>query len=211
MNTFLYTLLYTSIFSALIPVGMFLIKRSRGYIVTIFILALIAFSSDAINRIMVLNGYRGFHTYNTYFILQFLLLSYFFTQLLFNRKLIYIATVFYSVLYFFFILKFESFNDFQSGLRAIENIVLLIYCALYYRQLIATLPAQNIWQYAPFWINTAVFYYFSFNLFLFIIANYVFKNFSSEIGMMVWGFHNINNIIKNILFAVGIYYAGKIK
>ncbi|HET9057304.1 MAG TPA: hypothetical protein VFN30_10720, partial [Chitinophagaceae bacterium] len=55
----------------------------------------------------------------------------------------------------------------------------------------------------------AVFLYFSFNLFLFIIANYVFKNFSNEIGMTVWGFHNINNIVKNILFAVGIYYAGK--
>ncbi|HET9056058.1 MAG TPA: hypothetical protein VFN30_04340, partial [Chitinophagaceae bacterium] len=59
------------------------------------------------------------------------------------------------------------------------------------------------------WITTAVFLYFSFNLFLFIMANYILKKFSAEIGMTVWGFHNINNIVKNILFAVGIYYAGK--
>ncbi|HET9056678.1 MAG TPA: hypothetical protein VFN30_07515 [Chitinophagaceae bacterium] len=209
MNTFLYALVYTSISSALIPVSLFLIKRKKGYVVTIFILAVISFLFDIINLFIVFNGYGGFYSFNTYFIFQFLLLSYSFAQLLSNRKLIYTATALYSVLYIFFILMFDRFNDFQSGLRTIEDVVLLTYCVLYYRQLMITLPAQKIWHYSPFWINTAVFLYFSFNLFLFIIANYVFTNLPADAGMLVWGFHNVNNIVKNILFAVGIYYAGK--
>ncbi|HET9055571.1 MAG TPA: hypothetical protein VFN30_01870 [Chitinophagaceae bacterium] len=209
MNTFLYTLLYVSTISAMIPVGVFLAKRSGGYAVTIFILAVISFLSDAINRIMVLNGYRGFYIFNTYFILQFLLLSYVFTLLLLNKKIVYAGALLFALFTFYISLNIQGFAEYQSWTRTTGGVILLTYSVLYYRQLLITLPAQNIGQYAPFWINTAVSLYFSFNLFLFIIANYVFTNLPADAGMLVWGFHNVNNILKNILFAVGIYYAGK--
>ncbi|HET9055302.1 MAG TPA: hypothetical protein VFN30_00500, partial [Chitinophagaceae bacterium] len=201
MNTFLYALVYSSIFSTLIPIGLFLVKKSKGFIVAIFILVVISFLFDMINLITVFSGYRGFYSFNTYFILQFLLLSYIFSLLLDNKKFVYTSVLLFVIFTFYVSLGVQGFAEYQSWTRTTGGIILLTYSVLYYRQLLITLPAQNISQYAPFWINSAVFLYFSFNLFLFIIANYVFKNFSNEIGMTVWGFHNINNIVKNILFA----------
>ncbi|HET9058048.1 MAG TPA: hypothetical protein VFN30_14480 [Chitinophagaceae bacterium] len=177
---------------------------------TLGLLLVISATADLINYILAKMHVPTIIVANSYFILQFLLLSYIFSLLLSNRKLIYNATALYSALYlFFFVMGFEHFNDFQSRLRAIEDVVLLIYCVLYYRQLLKTLPAENIWHYAPFWITTAALYYFGLNLLLFIITNYVFTNLPTDAAMTVWGFHNFNNIVKNILFAVGIYYAGK--
>jgi hypothetical protein len=43
---------------------------------------------------------------------------------------------------------------------------------------------------------------------LFMMTEYVFKNQSNDAAIVFWAFHNFNNIIKNCLFAAGIYFAG---
>ncbi|MBK7885196.1 MAG: hypothetical protein IPJ81_16440 [Chitinophagaceae bacterium] len=75
-------------------------------------------------------------------------------------------------------------------------------------QLMHALPTVSVFRFYPFWINTAVFYYFGASFLLFISRNYIFKTQTVEFINMTWSFHNLNNIIKNILFAIGIYYAG---
>ncbi|HEY0770592.1 MAG TPA: hypothetical protein VGD31_09690, partial [Sphingobacteriaceae bacterium] len=54
--------------------------------------------------------------------------------------------------------------------------------------------------------NGAVIFYFSFNFFLFMIANYVLTELTPDMSRMAWAFHNVNNVIKNIAFAFGFYY-----
>ena len=56
------------------------------------------------------------------------------------------------------------------------------------------------------WINTGVLVYFCLNLFLFILGNYVLTKLDPPVSMMIWSFHNVNNILKNIFFAIGIYF-----
>ncbi|HET9057062.1 MAG TPA: hypothetical protein VFN30_09480 [Chitinophagaceae bacterium] len=208
----LHTLIYISYFSACIPLFLILShfrKLKEPIIALLSILIFVAACSDLISYILIQRHKSSMPVVNIYFIAQFLLLSYIFSLLLSSRKLIYVITALYLIVYLLFILELEHVNNFQSGLRTIEDIVILTYCVLYYRQLMETLPAENIWQYSPFWITTAVFFYFGSNLFLFIMGNDVFKNLPIKNAMTVWGFHNVNNIVKNILVAVGIYYAGK--
>jgi hypothetical protein len=55
------------------------------------------------------------------------------------------------------------------------------------------------------WINSGILLYFSLNLFLFVMSSYILTKLDSEISMLIWSFHNVNNIMKNILFGCGIY------
>ncbi|HET9056627.1 MAG TPA: hypothetical protein VFN30_07260, partial [Chitinophagaceae bacterium] len=121
MNLAVDILSYISIISVLIPIiSHFLYKSNNKIKWILFALVLISLLADIGNEILVRSGIRGYALINTYFILQFLLLSYIFSLLLSNRKLIYNATGLYSALYLlFFVLGFEHFNDFQSRLRAI--------------------------------------------------------------------------------------------
>ena len=51
--------------------------------------------------------------------------------------------------------------------------------------------------------------YFCLNLFLFLMGSYVLTKLDPETSALIWSSHNVNNIIKNILFAVGIYFYKK--
>lgn len=79
---------------------------------------------------------------------------------------------------------------------------------MYFHSLLIKLRVINVMKYGLFWISTGTLYYYSFNLFSSIPTMY-FTNLSSEDAMVFWSFHDANNIVKNILFCVGIYYAGK--
>ena len=83
---------------------------------------------------------------------------------------------------------------------------MLIYSIKYYRQILKT--RIDLLRFSHFWLNTAVYLYFAFTLFLFAITNYIMKNIPPDVGLISWSFHNLNNIAKNILFAVAICYVG---
>ena len=78
------------------------------------------------------------------------------------------------------------------------------YSLVYYDHLIHTIPARNIFSYPLFWINSAIAYYYCFNLFLFIVSTYAFENLKSNEVLAIGIFHNVNNIVKNALFTVGL-------
>src|SRR5260370_9647538 len=99
-------------------------------------------------------------------------------------------------------------NEYQSLLWLIGDLLILANATYYYNSMYMALPTNNIFRFAPAWITIGVFYYFSFNLFLFASANFVFKDETSEVGLVFWGFHNLNNIVKNCFFAIGIYFGG---
>jgi hypothetical protein len=41
------------------------------------------------------------------------------------------------------------------------------------------------------------------------MSSYILTKLDSEISMLIWSFHNVNNIMKNILFGCGIYAFSK--
>jgi hypothetical protein len=100
---------------------------------------------------------------------------------------------------------FQPITEYQSSVRVVGGVLMISFALMYFWQIYLYLPAENLVRFLKGWINIAVFCYFSFNVFLFACGNYIFQNESTVVAMAFWSFHNINNIIKNCLFAVGHY------
>ncbi|MFM6975307.1 MAG: hypothetical protein ACKOW2_00450 [Sphingobacteriaceae bacterium] len=105
-------------------------------------------------------------------------------------------------------LYYQPLTEFQSWSDGIQSIILFIYAINYNFLLLKSPPEDERQASLTLWVNMGVLFYFGLNLYLFFITNYVFENESTEIAMMSWSFHNFFNIVKNGLFATGIYYAG---
>lgn len=86
----------------------------------------------------------------------------------------------------------------------ISGAIMIIFSITYAIYLLSVLPTVNILVHPPAWINGGVFFYFAFSLFLFMISNYILLKLDREVGLVIWSFHNMNNMIKNILFGVGL-------
>lgn len=157
--------------------------------------------------------------FNIQDILQFTLLSWLFLELISLRKLriITLRIILHSgiAVYIVAIITvssfYQNFLENQSLMWTISGAIIIIFSIAYFFYLLSELPANNILTYPPAWINAGVFFYFSFSLFLFVISDYIFLKIEREIGLLIWSFHNVNNIIKNILFGIGLslLYKGK--
>ena len=84
---------------------------------------------------------------------------------------------------------------------------LIIYSITYFFHSLTAITSSGYPGYSLIWINIGVMIYFCLNLFLFLMANHVLTRLDSETSALIWSSHNINNVIKNILFAIGIFYA----
>lgn len=199
-------LIYLSILSPIGPIILLLILKGKRT-TAIHILTgvvLISFLSDIICFILAKNRLNNSVIVNTYFIIQFFLLLYFYHCQIRNKKIIYITVI---VFIFFFVTNtifVQPFNTFQNWLHVAGGLIFICYSTGYYISVSRSVPPMDPFHSSPFWINTAVFYYFSFNLFLFIVTNYVFTQLPKEEIRVFWTFHNFNNIIKNLLFAFAV-------
>lgn len=146
--------------------------------------------------------------FNTYYAVLFGLLTWFYYEILFinNRRLmIWIGLAIYLQSFILISLFVQSFFEYQTLMWVITAMIMIIYGIAYFFYSLSTVPASNVFGHTFTWINSGVLIYFCMSLFLFIIGNYTLTRLDDETSALVWSFHNVNNIIKNVLFAVGIY------
>jgi hypothetical protein len=202
----LFAFSYVSIGSVLIPIVMYFFtdrkNKEARYVLFLLFASLI---SDVSNRIYLGYGMRGYEIVNTFYVVQFTLLCLIYSSMLINKKFVRFIWVLFLVTFIAYSISFQSIHEYQSFIRVIGGVVIIFLAIGFFVELLRTLPTENILTYFPMWINCAVMFYFAFNLFLFASANYMFKNEPQEISMASWGFHNFNNIVKNCLFAGGLY------
>src|ERR1041385_983625 len=77
---------------------------------------------------------------------------------------------------------YQSVNEYQGILRSLSSLILLFLAIYYCIHLYKTRPTKDLFHFFPAWITAAVIYYFSLNLILFVSANYVFRNASTEVA-----------------------------
>ncbi len=204
---------YFSNLSPIIPIIVFLTSKNQNFkgIKIITVLVFTSFLVDVTTFIAGLRHVSLFSIANIFFVIQFLLLSRFYSSLSGSKKYYYLLVPFIAF-FIFNTIFIQPIHTYQSWLRVAGGFIYICYSVSYYIQVLKVKPhIDPIYHFPPFWLNTAIFYYFSFNFFLFIISSYVFTNMSIDTMKAFWSFHNFNNIIKNILFAVGIYWAGRTK
>lgn len=208
MYQFVNILSYVSVFSVLIPIMLYFGKKIQSISSFFFALLLASFLSDICHEIYTRAGYKGYYVLNAFIFVQFLLISCIYYFLLKNKKLVYVNTIIFILFSIFNVIFIQPIQVFQGWPLSVESILILMYSINYYNQALKINPPIDLLRHYPFWINTAIFFYFSFDLFLFAMSNYILEVLPNDIKMTVWGFHNLNNIIKNILFAVSITYVG---
>lgn len=170
MYSFANSLSYISMFSVLIPIIFYLIaKEKKGVIKVLFILLLMSLASDLGNEIFVRTGRRGYQILNTFFIIQFFLLSNIYYRLLNNKLIVYYAIFLFSIFFIINTSFIQSIYEYQSWCRLVGGVFIIIYTANYHFQLFKTSDEQL--HSSPLWLNGAVSFYFSVNLYLVTMAN----------------------------------------
>jgi hypothetical protein len=80
------------------------------------------------------------------------------------------------------------------------SVVLNILSLLFFYQLLNNKEFTHIEKQPMFWINSGVLFYFSINIFLFMLFNRMLNLHGDD----VWLIHDITNIIANLIFSVGL-------
>lgn len=200
--------------SLLLPLLLYLsrFKYASRQVHIIGILIIVSGIFDLIGLLLFSRHQSTVILFNTYYALMFGLLTWFYYEVLFinsRRIMVWIGVAVY-VLSFVLVTAFvQSFAEYQTLMWVIGAIILIIYSIAYFFHSLSTISASGYFGYGLIWINVGIMIYFCLNLFLFLMGNYVLTRLDPETSAMIWSSHNINNIIKNILFAIGISFSKK--
>ncbi|MBD3637666.1 MAG: hypothetical protein HUJ25_09955 [Crocinitomicaceae bacterium] len=95
-----------------------------------------------------------------------------------------------------------SINHFNGIERAIEGIIILVFCLGYYIKELTDIEEEDILKSWQFWMFTGFLTYFSGTLFLFL---YGIKYMDEESFFSNWLIHTFLNLILNLLLAISLW------
>ena len=200
--------------SVVLPLAIYLtrVKYATKRVHIIGVLVIVSGVCDLIGFFLYREHQPTAILFNAYYAILFLLLTWFYYEILFTndrRVMVWIGLAVYLQSFILTTLYVQGFFEYQTLMWVITAIIMIIYGIAYFIYSLSTLPTASVFSYSFTWINSGVLIYFCLNLFLFIMGNYVLTKLDSEIGLLIWSFHNVNNIIKNVLFGIGIYFYKK--
>ncbi len=192
------------------PLVMYLMrfKHATRRVHIIGALVIISGISDLVGFILSKDQESTVVLFNTYYAVLFFLLTWFYYEILFlnNRRImVWIGLAIYLQSFILTTLFVQSFFEYQTLMWVITAIIMIIYGIAYFFYSFSTIPMANVFGYSFIWINSGVLIYFCLSLFLFTVGNYALTRLDTEMSAVVWSFHNVSNILKNVLFAIGIY------
>ncbi|HEY0742460.1 MAG TPA: hypothetical protein VGD40_13390 [Chryseosolibacter sp.] len=198
---------YASIFSVAFPLILYLFRikhlsRSGHKIGAIVIVSAVC---DLIAHFLFEAKMSTVLVFNAYFLIFFVLLAWFYSDVLQTtrgKRTVQWGLGIYLLTYIVIAIFFQAFNEYQTLMWTLSGAICIIYSISYFISVFSAVRPMN--DFGLLWINSGILFYFSFNLFLFIMSSYVLTKLEPELSLIVWSFHNVNNIIKNILIGLGI-------
>lgn len=189
-------------------VYLFRIRYASRQIHIIGLLIILSGLADAAGFILLKGGASTVVLFNGYYSLLFVLLSWFYYEALAentHRLIVGIGSVVYVVSYVLVSVYVQGISEYQTLMWVITAIIMIIYSISYFFYSVSTISSAEFYGFSLIWINVGVMIYFCLNLFLFVMGNYILTKLDPDTSVLIWSSHNINNIIKNLLFAIGIY------
>jgi hypothetical protein len=200
---------YLSIFSVGYPLVIYLSRIRKqsvqNHILGVLIVLWIVL--DIVNGILFHERISNQIIFNAGHLYQFLLLSRYYYEIHFQKKqktLWRASIVLYSGSWLVAIIEYGSASIYQSWIWTLESIVLMTYAVVYARYAIKHVNVQDPFFKGTLWIGLATFCYSCVNLGLFTVGSYVLTQMDYKVSMAFWSIHNVNNLIKNVLFAFGL-------
>jgi hypothetical protein len=196
-----------SIISIAVPLIIYLIRLRYASkpVHLVGILTIVSAASDLIAYVMASQGETNAVLFNSYYAILFILLTWFYYEILSiksGKTTVIVGLVIYLLSFILITLFVQPFLEYQTFMWTITGMIMIIYSISYFLYLFSVRTTMN--NYGLLWINSGILFYFCFNLFLFIMSSYVLTRLEAPISMLIWSFHNVNNIIKNILLGIGI-------
>jgi hypothetical protein len=203
-----------SSYSVLLPLALFAIavykRKQPGSVWLLGVLLIVSGLADLVSFLI----YTHYHinpnpVVSVYGLLQFLILMFIYrteyTRVAFKRlaDVVSIAFIIFAVINFVYI---QGVHGLNTNLFTVSSIVLMLFCLLYFYQIIQELPELYIERMVMFWIGAGVFFYFGTNLFLFLTVDRFIPK-ADENFLLSWGLHNGSNMVKNIIFSIAFYVA----
>jgi len=99
------------------------------------------------------------------------------------------------------ILFFNGLDDYPTISNTVLSVLLICFSLAYFYQLLTRQEFVHIEKQGLFWINAGMLFYFSTNIFLFML----FKRILSEHLLDYYMINNVTNIVSNVLFTVGLF------
>jgi hypothetical protein len=200
--------------SLLLPLAMYLtrMKYASRQVHIIGILIIVSGLCDLLGFILFEQRQSTVVLFNSYYALLFVLLTWFYYEVLFvntRRIMIWIGLAVYIQSFILISVFVQNFLEYQTLMWLITAIIMITYSIAYFFYSLSTITTTGFFGYSLIWINIGVMIYFCLNLFLFVMGNYVLTKLDPDTSALIWSSHNINNIIKNILFAIGIFFYKK--
>jgi hypothetical protein len=88
------------------------------------------------------------------------------------------------------------------------SLALIFYGVFFFRKI--RKKHRPLYKVGHFWINSGMLFYLGASLWIFALTSDEFMlKVGVETSQLIWSFYDINNVVKNILVAVGIYYSSK--
>ena len=200
--------------SLLIPLAVYISRITyasrRVHIVGTIII--VAGLCDIVGFVLFSSQQSTVIVFNLYYALLFFLLTWFYYEVLFlntRRIMVWIGLAVYLQSFILVTVYIQGFLEYQTLMWLITAIIMIIYSVAYFFYSLSTIPTTSYFGNSFIWINAGVMIYFTLSLFLFVMGDYIFSEMDKLLGSIVWSAHNVNNIIKNVLFAVGIFFYRK--
>lgn len=204
---------YLSNFSVLIPLLFYIVKAKilprENHVIGLFVI--VSGVANLIGSLYSSMKISNAAIFNIHDIIAFVILCWYYYQVVFrfkSRGYFYLGISAY-VISFWVVSSRMGIGVFQGELWAIAGLIIFVFGIIYNNYQVEKPPLLDKNLYSGLIFNAAIMFYFSFNFFLFLIANYVLTELSPETSRMTWAFHNVNNIIKDISFAAGLYYTNR--
>lgn len=201
---------HLSALSAVLPIlaGVYRWRYLTYACLLLFILVVIAGLSDLVALYLSKNGYPTWSLFNLFYLIQFILIFMIFKSQAPN-KLLNIGVYFLLLFAFINFTWIQGARIFNSYTSYGGGLILVAYSLLYLYRLLRDTPVENIYNLPIMWVSFGVLFYFSGTIFIFLFNNLLisYKPLDHKIG---WVLHNVFNLLKNILFAIGLWKCYKI-
>lgn len=205
------TIRIASNLSLLIPLAMYL-RRMRYASRQVHIIGALIITSGICDLIGFFLFERRMSTvvlFNVYYAVLFFLLTWFYYEVLFvntRRIMVWIGLAVYLQSFVLVTAYVQNFMQYQTLMWLITAVIMITYSIAYFFYSLSTITTSGYFGYSFIWINIGVMIYFCLSLFLFLMGHVVMTRLDPETSAMIWSSHNVNNILKNVLFAVGLYF-----
>lgn len=197
---------YSSFGSIIIPLTFALLDPKNSWsthrpLLLILIGSLLA---DATAWLLMKQSINTYLVLNLYLIFQCSLLISFLKRELRHQRIINLTQGSFLTVALINITFFQGPWVFNSVTNVIACLILMIIPLVYFYKLLTELPIVHVQHLPMLWIAFGVITYYAGNFFLFLVKNYLVYGEAGSHRYM-WILHNLLNIFKNILFAVGLW------